>query len=192
VCYDDEYNYHSGQKVSEILTKQVLPSVKKERKTASERRKALREKLWPDIDDEKLWLRKQRAGFTTIPRTFNLIGRILDNLSGKGFPLSGTYLSLWCWVFDEAFVEIRNPKELSYESGFNGSRAESVWKGRMRKLEELGFILTKPGLAGEYQYVLLLNPIQVIESIFAKDVDNVAYKALLSRLVHVGADDIDI
>lgn len=178
--------------MSDTTYKQVPLSVKKERKTASERRKLLREKLWPDIDDEKLWLRKQRTGFTTIPRTLNLIGRILDTLSGKGFPLSGTYLTLWCWVFDEAFVEIRNPKELSYESGFNGPRAESVWKSRMRKLEELGFIKTKPGLAGEFHYVLLLNPIQVIENIYSKNTDDIAYKALLSRLVHVGADDIDV
>jgi hypothetical protein len=167
-------------------------SKKKERKTASERRKMMREKLWPQVSEEQLWLRKQRAGFTTIPRTMNLIGRILDALSGKGFPLSGTYLTLWCWVFDEAFVEIRNPKEFAYESGFNGPRAESVWKGRMKKLEELGFIMTKPGLAGDFQYVLLLNPIQIIENIYKNKSIDMAYNTLLGRLVQVGADDIDV
>lgn len=165
---------------------------KRLKKTATERRLALRLNLWPDVTDDHLWLRTQRAGFTTIPRTMNLIGRILDTLSGKGFPLSSTYLTLWCWVFDEGFVEIRNPKEFAYESGFSGPRAESVWNTRMRRLDELGFIKTKSGLAGIYHYVLILNPIQVIKQIYQNKPKDIAYKALLGRLVQVGADDIDI
>ena len=167
--------------------------IKKEpKKTASQRRKAMRERFWPDVSDKQLWLRTQRAGFTTIPRTMNLIGRILDNLSGKGFPISTTYLTLWCWVFDEAFVEIRNPKEFAYESGFGGPRAESVWKTRMKRLEELGFIKTKPGLAGDHQYVLLLNPIQVIEKNYEGKSKDIAFNTLLGRLVQIGADDINL
>lgn len=164
---------------------------KEPKKTASERRKLLRQRLWPDIGDENLWLRKQRTGFTTIPRTTNLIIRILDALSGKGFPIGSTYLTLWCWVFDEGFVEVRNPKEFAYESGFNGPRAESVWKTRMRRLEDLGFIQSKLGLGGDFHYVLLLNPIQVIEKIYKDKPNNVAYSALLGRLTQVGADDLD-
>ncbi|MCH8622924.1 hypothetical protein [Undibacterium sp. TS12] len=170
-----------------------MNSAKKEpKKSASERRKLLRERMWPDVTDESLWLRTQRTGFTTIPRTMNLIGRIQDTLSGKGFPTSTTYLTLWCWVYDEGFVEVRNPKEFAYESGFSGPRAESVWKSRMRKLEELGFIQSKPGLAGDFHYVLILNPIQVIESIYKDKPNDIAYAALRGRLVQVGADDIDL
>lgn len=164
----------------------------KNKKSMSERRKQLRESLWPDISEQQLWLRKQRQGFTTIPRTMNLIGRILDQQSGKGYPLQQTYLTLWCWVFDEGLVEIRNPREFAYESGFNGPRGEATWRGRMRRLEELGLILAKPGLAGEYQYVLLLNPIQAIEALYAKTPKDVAYNALLGRLAQIGADDLDI
>lgn len=131
-------------------------------------------------------------GFTTIPRTMALIGRIIDQLSGKGIPLASTYLALWCWVFDEAFVEIRNPKELAYESGFNGARGEATWRTRMRRLEELGFIMTKPGLLGEFQYVLILNPIKVIETHYSVVPKDLAYSALLSRLTQVGADDLDV
>jgi hypothetical protein len=112
-------------------------------------------------------------------------------LSGKGFPLSSTYLTLWCWVFDEAFVEIRNPKEFAYESGFSGPRGEATWRNRMRRLEELGFILSKPGIAGDFQYVLILNPIHVIEGHFKEKEKNQAYSALISRLIQVGADDLD-
>lgn len=164
---------------------------KKQSKSMSERRKRLRHNLWPDIPESRLWLRTQRIGFTTIPRTMALIGRIIDQQSGKGFPLMSTYLTLWCWVFDEAFVEIRNPKEFAYESGFSGPRAEATWRSRMRKLEELGFIQTKSGMAGDFQYVLILNPIHVIEDLYKDSLKDHAYNALVGRLVQVGADDLD-
>lgn len=162
-------------------------------KTAAARQRIqLRNKLWPEILDSQLWLRSQRVGFTTIPRTMALIGRIMDQLSGKGVPLTSTYLTLWCWVFDEGFVEIKNPKELAYESGFNGKRGEITWKNRMKKLESLGFILTKPGLFCEFQYVLILNPIKVIEKYYEDTKSrDLAYNTLLSRLIKVGADDLN-
>ncbi len=164
----------------------------KVKKTVSDRRKAMRERLWPGVSDEQLWLRKQRTGFTTIPRTMPLIGQMLDQLSGKGFPLMSTYLTLWCWVFDEAMVEIRNPREMAYESGFSGPRAEATWKIRMRRLESLGFIQTKPGLAGDFQYVLLLNPLQRIKEIYEDNPADPLYSALLGRSAQVGADDFDL
>ncbi len=165
---------------------------KKARKSVSQRRTDLRNSLWPDVSENHLWLRTKRVGFTTIPRTMALIGRIIDQLSGKGTPLAATYLALWCWVFDEAFVEIRNPKELAYESGFNGPRGEATWKSRMRRLEELGFIMAKPGLLGDFQYVLILNPIKVIEKHYSENPKDLAYNALLGRLAQVGADDLDV
>lgn len=164
----------------------------KVKKTVSDRRKAMRERLWPGISDDQLWLRKQRTGFTTIPRTMPLIGQMLDQLSGKGFPLASTYLTLWCWVFDEAIVEIRNPREMAYESGFSGPRAEATWKGRMSRLEHWGFIQTKRGLAGDYQYVLLINPLQRIKDIYADLPADALYSALLGRSAQVGADDFDL
>lgn len=165
---------------------------KKVSKSMGARRIQLRDTLWPLVDDKKLWLRSQRVGFTTIPRVMPLIGRILDNLSDKGFPLSGTYFVLWCWVFDEAFVEIRNPREFAFESGFSGTRGEATWRNRMRRLVDLGFIEAKPGLAGEFQYILLLNPIQIVEAAYSNREKDVAYTALLSRLAQVGANDLDL
>lgn len=162
------------------------------KKTQSERRKQLREQLWPQMSDNSLWLRKQRQGFTTIPRTMSLIGRIMDQRSGKGFPLQQTYLTLWCWVFDEGLVEIRNPREIAFESGFSGPRGETTWRSRMRRLQELGFIMSKAGLTGEFQFVLLLNPIQVIEKLYLDQSKDVAYNTLLSRMAQVGADDLDL
>jgi hypothetical protein len=106
-------------------------------------------RLWPEIEDDQLWLRTKSVGFTTIPRTLPIVNRILDTYAGKGFPVSATYLALWCQVFDEGFVEIRNSRELAYESGFGGPRAEATWKSRMKKLEELKVILAKPGVYGD-------------------------------------------
>ncbi|WP_221624395.1 hypothetical protein [Burkholderia cenocepacia] len=155
----------------------------------ADRRKRLRDNLWPDLDEDDLWLRKNRVGFTTIPRTITLIGRILDQMSGKGAPVMGAYLTLWCWVFDEGFVEIRTPRELAYESGFAGPRAEATWRTRMRKLEELGIISIKAGLAGDFQYVLMYDPIKVIKKLYESRPQDIAYQSLMNRLIHIGADD---
>lgn len=167
--------------------------IKKKRKPVAERRKDLRKSLWPEVEESQLWLRSQRVGFTTVPRTMPLIGQILDQLSGKGFPLFSTYLTLWCWVFDEGIVEIRNPRELAHEAGFGGPRAEATWRSRMRRLEDLGFIKAKPGLAGDFQYVLLLNPLRRIKEIYTDDrPKDLLYNALLGRIAQVGADDFDL
>src|ERR1700679_45073 len=98
-----------------------MVDVPKKRSTASDRRTTLRQQLWPDVTEDMLWLRRQRQGFTTIPRAMPLIGQILDQESGKGFPLSGVYLTLWCWVYDEGIVEVRSPRELAHEAGFSGT-----------------------------------------------------------------------
>ena len=161
-------------------------------KSVSARRKRLRETLWPDVKEAQLWLRSRNVGFTTIPRTMPLIGLILDRLSGKGFPLLSTYLTLWCWVFDEGIVEVRNPRELAHEAGFSGPRAEATWRGRMRRLEELGFIKTRAGLAGEFQHVLLMNPLQQIKQVYADTPNDPLYVGLLGRLNQIGADDMDV
>jgi hypothetical protein len=155
----------------------------------ADRRKKLRDNLWPGLDEDILWLRQRRVGFTTIPRTLPLIGRILDQMSGKGAPVSGTYLALWCWVFDEGFVEIRTPRELAYEGGFAGPRAEATWRARMRKLEELSVIAIKPGLAGDFQYVLMYDPIRVIQKLYEGRTADLAYQSLTHRLIQIGADD---
>lgn len=170
------------------------PVVKKQatRNSISDRRRRLRQQLWPEVDEGSLWLRSQRQGFTTIPRSMNLIGRIMDQHSGKGFPVLQTYLTLWCWVFDEGLVEIRNPREFAYEAGFSGARGEATWRGRMRRLQDLGFIDAKAGLAGDFQFVLILNPYLAIAKLYSKQPPDVAYTALLSRMAQVGATDLDL
>jgi len=168
-----------------------IQATKKASRTGlSQKRRQMRMRLWPLIEDEHLWLRTKSVGFTTIPRTLPIVNRILDIQAGKGFPVSATYLALWCHVFDEGFIEVRNSRELAYESGFGGPRAEATWKTRMKKLESLGVIQSKPGMHGDYQYILMLNPYQVIEKLYENKPKDFAFQALLSRMLHVGADDI--
>jgi len=171
----------------------MATNVVKKVRSADAKRAALRENFWPGVKDEQLWLRKKRTGFTTIPRTMSLIGRLMDQLSGKGFPVFSTYLVLWCRVYDEAFVEIRNDRELAFEAGFSGTRGEVTWRTRMRRLQSLGFIDIRPGLASEMQYVLILNPIHAIASAYQEQglQEDVGYSALQARLIEVGADDMD-
>lgn len=168
-----------------------IPIIKKgSRNGLSQKRRQMRMRLWPLIEEDQLWLRTKSVGFTTIPRTLPIVNRILDIHAGKGFPVSSTYLALWCQVFDEGFVEIRNSRELAYESGFGGPRAEATWKTRMKKLESLNVIQSKPGVYGDYQYILMFNPHKVIEKMYENNPKDMAFQSLLSRMMHVGADDI--
>jgi len=161
------------------------------RRSLSKRRENLIKELWGDeLPLLKIWNRKEHDGFTTIPRTLNYINRIIDNLSGVGSPVSQTYLSLWCRVFDEGFVEIRDKDSLAFESGFTGQRAVTTWLGRMKKLRDLGLISTRPGTSGEFHYVIMINPLYVIKTHYESvgNAKDERFNALFSRMQEVGAD----
>jgi hypothetical protein len=162
---------------------------KKVRSSADAKRIALRNNFWPGLDTKRLWIRTEKVGFTTIPRTMSLVGRIMNQLAGKGFPLSDTYLALWCRVFDEALVEVRNDRELAFESGFSGTRGVVTWRARMKMLQDLGFIDIRAGLASDFQYILLYNPILIIAETYQRlnIPQDVAYEALKVRLIEIGA-----
>lgn len=156
------------------------------------KRRRLRDQLWPDLKEERLWNRKSAAGFITIPRTMPLIGKILDELSEQG-PLSSTYLELWCRSHDEAIVEIRSPQEHAFFAGFTGQRSVQTWTRRMRELQKLGFIETQSGASGELNYVLLWNPHKIISKLAKKKLITLkqdSLNALRARLNDVGAKDV--
>ena len=52
---------------------------------AQEKAKALRDSVWPDLDEQMLWNRKAVSGFTTIPRTMPLVMNIIDALTKSTF-----------------------------------------------------------------------------------------------------------
>jgi len=171
------------------LTKKAT---KKRASKMSARTLKLREQLWPDLDEASLWNRTTAKGFTTLPRTMPHIFEIIDDLGGKGTPLARVYFSLWCRVFDESFVEIKSYKELAYEAGFSGQRAVTLWKQRMALLVELGFILAEEGTGGVYDYILLLNPYNIIKQRYdAGEIQKHKYIALFNRAQEVGATDLN-
>ena len=157
------------------------------------KRRRLRDQLWPSLEEDQLWDRKSAAGFITIPRTMPLIGKILDELSEQG-PLSSTYLELWCRSHDEAIVEIRNPQEHAFFAGFTGQRSVETWTRRIKDLRKLGFIETKSGASGEFNYVLLLNPHKIISKLSKEKTITLkqdSLNALRARLNEVGAKDVN-
>lgn len=155
---------------------------------ADKKRLSIRKNFWPDIDEKKLWNRKAEKGFFTVPRYLSYIMEIMDKLS-KGKPLSSTYFALWCHSFDESLVIIKNPREMALESGFQGQRAETTWKGRMKCLLDLKFIEAAKGSSGEYNYVLILHPYLVVSSLNEKmkSIEEDFYQSLIGRMLEIGA-----
>lgn len=157
----------------------------------SKRTLELRKQLWPKLDESLLWNRTIAKGFTTIPRTMPHILEIMNDLGGTGDPLFKVYLSLWCRVFDEALLEIKNYSDLAYEAGFSGQRAVTLWKRRMKLLVDLGFILAEQGTGGDFDYVLILNPYPIIKRHYEEGkVQKHKYVSLFSRAQEIGADDL--
>lgn len=154
----------------------------------------LRKEFWPSISADLLWNRKQKSGFTTMPRPMPQILRIMDHLADKGKPVSQSYLSLWCRVFDESLVVIQNEKEMASEAGFTGQRAVTTWHSRMKNLVEMGFIDAKARSSEKYKYILIFNPYIVIKKLKKeKKIPEPLYNALFARAQEVGAvDDLKI
>ena len=155
-------------------------------------RRRLRDGLWPDMDPEKLWHRKESKGWVTVPRVMPLLLRAMDALAPKGKPVSATYLDLWCRTYDNSFVVVSNPLEMAFCSGFSGERGRHTWIARIRQLEALGFILIEPGPSGAVNYVLLKNPFRVIRRhIDEEELPSQVANALRARMADVGATDLD-
>jgi hypothetical protein len=158
---------------------------------------AMRKLLWPTISESQLWLRKERDGFTTIPRTMPLFMEIINDASkqvtnGKSIPAGRSYLVLWCRVFDEGLVKIESESTAAMEAGYIGERNVSTWREHLRVLKELGFIDFAEGPAGPCQYVLLLNPYHAVRTLKTKGwVQNLAFTALVQRAMEIGADDLN-
>jgi len=151
-----------------------------------------REKLWPGIDNDRLWYRRDRDGFASVPRCMPLLMNIMDDLSGKGFPVGQTYFEMWCRLFDECFLVLNRPDEMAFHAGFLGQRAVRTWKDRVRRLRELEFIDVKPGSMGELSYALFWNPYHVVRKHHeAGRVHEAQWHALIVRANEIGAKDID-
>jgi hypothetical protein len=159
---------------------------------------AMRTQLWPKITDDDLWLRNDRDGFTTIPRTMPLFMELIADASkqvtaGKSVPAGKAYLVLWCRVFDEGLVKIDVEAAAAMEAGYIGERNVTTWREHLRVLKELGFIDYAAGMAGPCQFVLLLNPYHAAKALHTKGwVQKGTYTALIQRAQEIRATDLDV
>lgn len=156
-----------------------------------ERKRKLRERLWPDVSESCLW-QSSSKGWVRVPRPLPLLLRIMDLLAPKGKPVSSTYLDLWCRTFNDSFVVVSNPRQMAYFSGFSGARAEHTWKTRIQILSDLGFIRYQAGPNYSVNYVLVLNPYDVVQGhIESGDLREETVNALTERMIEIGANDLD-
>jgi hypothetical protein len=169
----------------------VITSKKRLNKIARQKQ-SIRNSVWPDLDEGRLWSREKSDGWLSIPRAMPLLMRIMDMLAPKGKPVSQTYLDLWCRTYDDSFVIVSKPREMAYYSGFSGERAERTWAIRMRILKELGFVDIKEGTNGPIHYVLVLNPYHAIKRNYERGlVPEAAYNALKERVIEIRANDLE-
>jgi hypothetical protein len=154
----------------------------------AERARHLKQLHFPEWADDYLWHRNRNDGYISIPRSMPIVMEAIDAMS-KGQPAGHTLLTLWCRSPDHALLTIESPKLIAAETGFSGERQVDTWRRRMKKLEELGFIATKPGAAGDFHYVLLLNPNWAIELRRWRfnDVPESIYAKFTERLMDIGA-----
>ena len=167
-------------------------AARRPRKRIAKRQLELRDRLWPDLPQERLWTRHTRDGFTTLPKAMPLILSIMDDLA-NGQPVSMTYLELWCRTFDENFVTLSKPREIAFHSGFHGQRAERTWRARLNILADLGFIGLQEGPSGPASYALIYNPYKVIQEHHARRTSGLRtdkYHALLDRALEIGDESL--
>ncbi|KIP99948.1 hypothetical protein RU07_17815 [Agrobacterium tumefaciens] len=151
-----------------------------------------RQKLWPDLSNDMVWS-MDNDGWVALPRLMPLMMSIMDDLAGKGVPVSRTYLELWSRVrIEESFIALNRPEEMAFHAGFEGQRALRTWKDRMRSLADLGFIGVMPGPLGELSYAVIYNPYHVIKRAYVdKKVHENKWQALTIRANEVSAFDLD-
>jgi hypothetical protein len=158
------------------------------RSKGAERALQARQFHWSGVEDDLLWNRKRQDGYTTIPRTLPILMTIIDALT-KNQPAGRTYFGLWCRTYDESVLILENPLLLAFEAGFAGERALTTWKQRMKSLVELGLIDARPGSAGDFHYVLMLNPHKAIWHLQDK-IRPQMFMQLMDRALEVGAVDM--
>lgn len=150
-----------------------------------------RSKLWPELETPMLW-HMDNEGWSAVPRLMPLMMSIMDDLSGKGYPVGQTYLEMWCRLREEQFLTLNRPEEMAFHAGFEGQRALRTWKDRVQRLANLGFIGLKSGPLGELSYAVFYNPYHVIKRAFLRgQVQERKWQALIVRANEIGAFDID-
>jgi DNA-binding protein len=175
---------------TQVNVKQGEKRISKARQTAL----ALRKLHWPDVKVEDLWLLTdgQRGGFAQVPRTLSMIMNMINDITkrktAKAIPAGKTYLILWLHVYEEGLVRIDSEAEAAFEAGYGGQRNATTFRLHMNILKDLGFIDFRKGTKGPMQYVLLLNPYKVVQTLHADGlIPNEQYAALIERANAIGS-----
>jgi len=143
--------------------------------------------MFPGIPHEWIWQRSKNDGYSTIPRTLPIAMQVIDNQT-KGKPAGHTLFCLWARSPDHPLVTIENPATFASETGFQGERAVHTWRQKMKKLAELGFIISREGPSGDFHYVLLANPNAAIERMRDHNlVQDGLYARFRDRVIDIGA-----
>lgn len=151
----------------------------------------VRSKLWPDLEAPMLWS-MDSDGWVAVPRLMPLMMSIMDDLSGKGYPVGQTFFEMWCRLREEQFLTLNRPEEMAFHAGFEGQRALRTWKDRVQRLANLGFIGLKSGPLGDLSYAVFYNPYHVIKRAFLNgQVQERKWQALIVRANEIGAFDTD-
>ena len=156
-----------------------------------QRQLAARAKLWPELADQMLW-KMEAGGWIALPRLMPLMMSIMDDLSGKGVPVSRTYLEMWSRLREEGFLSLNRPEEMAFHAGFEGQRALRTWKDRVQRRADLGFIGLRAGALGDLSYAVFYNPYHVVRRAHERgEVQDRKWHALVVGAIEIGVFDLD-
>lgn len=131
-------------------------------KTYLARRRKKRDAAWPDAE-LRVFNPRLSSGWARMPRTVPMISGLIDFLSDNKEKPGRLYTVLWGYDFGDGLIEVSDPAHLALEAGyFSAGRAERSFNERMRVLQQLGFIESRPIGSREFGAVLLLDPHRVV------------------------------
>lgn len=156
-----------------------------------ERQLDARAKLWPELEERMLW-GMDNEGWVALPRLMPIIMSIMDDISGKGFPVSRTYLEMWARLREEQFLTLNRPEEMAFHAGFEGQRALRTWKDRVQRLADMGFIGLQVGPIGDLSFAVFYNPYYVVKRAYLEGkVQERKWQALVIRANEINVFDLD-
>ena len=164
---------------------------KRAHRTILKRQIEARTKLWPSLDEAMLW-NMDNEGWVALPRLMPLMMSIMDDMSGKGHPVSRTYLEMWARLREEQFLTLNRPEEMAFHAGFEGQRALRTWRDRVQRLANLGFIGLQVGPLGDLSFAVFYNPYYVVKRAYhAGKVQERKWQALMIRANEINVFDLD-
>ncbi len=169
-----------------------MPIYQRKKSKAEIRREIKRRELFPNVSPEDVW-NTGLDGWSCVPRTMPIILKAIRELT-KGVAADTTYHALWSNSLSEAIVEVMNRGSLIASSGYTGPSSERLWRERMRKLEELGFIEIASGGTQDISTVLLKNPHKVLKKLHqakAPGLEERTYNTMVEQMAQHGMKDFE-